>query len=575
MSGEDESDGRVLGVILSGSTTRRAEAQILRGAESRIREGMLVGIEAWRGERLVLARVEAVRIESDVQRLGGVWDAVRAENPDVLEQLASLETPIVVVELEILGFAGERGLPPIPRPPYPGDKVVELRGVDGLFGVRRGDAGIVWYGSLFGYSDAPIPLDVEAITMHIGVFGETGSGKSYGVGYLLELLSRIPLGGGEEAALPALVIDANADYVDYHEAFLERGAAAGYERVYRFVTPRSRLASRPYTKPLVISLDGFTPREAAEVVLAYKTGGRDMNEMQVSALDRVLSELVEEGYGLTELLTERIGDVYAKLEELSRGREAVIHHQTARAVRAALDKFHREVYKTHGILGGEPTLDENFIDEITAAPSLTIIDFSADGAPGAPLQVKQLIVAYVARLLYSRFTSYKVRGEERYLVFVIEEAQNYAPNLRTYPIGMSVARDYLALLATQGRKFGISLVMVSQRPAFIDPVVLSMINTWVVHRLPPDDVGYVARAAGGLPRDLEARLTSLPRGVALVAGQMNVLGHPVLVKVGSRSVPHRMGSTRIVEHLRRLRRGSRGARGGGEEGGRGGREATR
>ncbi len=279
--------------------------------------------------------------------------------------------------------------------------------------------------------------------------------------------------------------------------------------------------------------------------------------MQVSALDRLLSELVEEGYTLTELLTKRVSDLYTRLEELSRGRDAVIHHQTARAIRSAIEKFHREVYREHGILGDEARLTSSLIDEVTREPSLLILDFSADGAPGLPLQVKQLIVAYVARLLYERFTSYKINGEERYMVFVIEEAQNYAPNTRSYPIGISIARDYLALIATQGRKFGISLLLVSQRPAFIDPVILSMTNTWFIHRVAPDDVEYIRRAVGGLPAALEKRLTSLPRGVAVVAGQMNLLGHPVLVKVGRRSVPHRMGMTRIVESLRRVARGAR------------------
>ncbi len=550
MSGVCESNGRVIGSVLTGATTRRVLFQVAEDAEEYVREGMLVAICAWRGRRMLVARVDSIRVESDIGQPGSLWDSLRASSPQSLLEVEKLAPPTIIAEASILGVAG-RGLNPPPRPPLPNDLVVELPGDPrSVFGVRRDEPGVIWYGSILGYEELPLPLDIEAVTMHIGVFGETGSGKSYGVGYLFELLSRIPLGNGIYGSLPVIVIDANGDYLDYYETYVESGKAAGFKRVYRLVTPRSRHRSRAYTKSLVISLDEFTPREVAEIIISYKTGGREMNELQVAALDRALSELVEEGYSVTELLTTSIGLLYERLEALSRGREAVIHHQTVRAVKAALDKFHREVYRQHGVIGEKPELDKRFIDEITSEPSLAIVDFSADGSPGLPLQVKQLIVAYIARLLYEKFTEYKVSGRDRYLVFAIEEAQNYAPNLRNYPVGVSIARDYLALLATQGRKFGIALLLVSQRPAFVDPVVVSMLNTLFIHRLAPDDVAYVSRAVGGLPKSLESRLTTLPRGVALVAGQMNMVGHPVLVKVGKRSVPHRMGSTGIVRHLR-------------------------
>ncbi|AEM38771.1 hypothetical protein Pyrfu_0902 [Pyrolobus fumarii 1A] len=559
MREKSETTSRVLGVVLSGATTKQAIAQLTEHGEKIVNEGMLVGIQLWGSERLAIARVEKLRIESDIFKPGDAWSELRRESLDALTMLESVSSPYVTAVLNIIGLAGEPGLPPLPRPPKPGDKVVELpRDPSLLFGIDENRPGVIWYGDIYGYQGLPVPLDVENITMHVGVFGETGSGKSYGVGYLLELLSQIPLGNGKTAALPMIVIDANGDYLDYHHVFVTRGSLGALHKVIRFVTPRSRLRSTPFTREIKISLDFFTPREAAEIIMMYKTGGLDINEMQVSALDRVISELTEEGYTITELLTNEINLVYERLEELSRGRDAPIHHQTARAIRSALDKFYREVYKQHGILSTEPTFTGELIDDITRNPSMLIVDFSADGAPGVPLQVKQLIVAYIARLLYEKFTRYKVDGDERYLLLIIEEAQNYAPNLRNYPIGMSIARDYLALIATQGRKFGISLLLVSQRPAFVDPVVLSMTNTWIIHRVAPDDVHYIARAVGGLPEDLEKRLTSLPRGVAVIAGQMNMIGHPVLVRVGKRKVSHRMGMTRVVETLRRLYSGRNG-----------------
>ncbi len=549
----------VVGLVLSGSTTSRIRFQLTVEGEKRVREGVLVVAGGERSEP-VLARVEVLRPVSMLYEEGDEWSAARrmGRRPEgLLGEVAGY----VVAEASVLG-APQRGggLGEPGAPPWPGEPVRllgpgELRS---MLGLGEEEPGVVWFGRLLGYEGLGAPLSVENITMHVGVFGETGSGKSYAVGGLLELLSRIPLGGGLRGALPVMVVDANGDYLDYHEEFARGGRVGEYRGVLRLVFPRSRARHRPYTRPLTISLDGFTAREIAEFIAAYRSGGVEVNELQVSLLERALREL-EGVYGFTELLTERMTELMETVDSLSRGPGAPFHPQTGRAVRSALEKIRADLVETYGLLSRRPSLDERLVDEATGGPMMVILDFSAEGAPGVPLPLRQLVLAYLARLLYKKFTDYKSRGVERYMALVIEEAQNYAPNPRTYPVAWSLARDYLALIATQGRKFGLSLVLVSQRPSFIDPVVLSMLNTFIVFRSAPDDVSYIARAAGGLPQGLRERLTRLPRGVALLMGQMSLLGHPVLVRAPGRSVGHRMGRTRLVEALRRLAHGEEGA----------------
>ncbi|ABM81361.1 ATP-binding protein [Hyperthermus butylicus] len=543
----------LVGFVLSGSTSDEAKIQLTEAGEERLREGQLVIIESNRGSELLLARIERIVPVNEFFVEGDPWSEARRRGllPPLAEEVARRYT---LAEAAILGKAGRRGLEEPDRPPKPGDRVRMLGSgeLEKLLGVERDAPGVVWYGELLGYEGLGLPLDIENITMHVGVFGETGSGKSYGVGYMLELLSRIPLGDGRYGALPAVVVDANGDYLDYHEAFASGHRLGEYHAVYRLVFPRSPARFEPYTRTVTIDLDVFTARELAEFIVTYKSGGVDVNELQVAALERVLRELGEEYQSYTEIFTRRVSELYELLSELSTGRGAPIHPQTARAVRSAVDKFVGDIVEGYGVISRKPSIDKGFIDELTAQPSLAIIDFSAEGAPGIPLPVRQLVVAYLARLLYKVFTEYKVRGEERYLALVIEEAQNYAPNPRTYPVAWSLARDYLALIATQGRKFGLCLVLVSQRPAFVDPVVLSMVNTWIIYRLAVEDIPYVSKLSGGLPRSLERRLTRLPRGIAVVTGQMNMLGFPALVRTGRRRVSHAMGRTRLVESLRRV-----------------------
>ena len=544
---------KVIGYVLSGSTTSVLKIQLNGEGERVAREGMIVAARDPEGF-LVLARLDSIKPFDAVYAEGSGWSEL-IKHGSVPQGLSTVH---VVAEATVLGSStalGE-GLSEPPRPPWPGSEVtlVSRSELEALLGFSRDRPGVVWFGRLLGYEDAVgVPLNVENLTMHLGVFGETGSGKSYGVGYLIELLSRIPLGGGEYGAFPAIVVDANGDYLDYHDGY-SRGEAIGeYSEVVRLVFPRSNARYLSYTREVSISLDFFTARELSEFTIAYRSGGFEINELQVSLLERALKEF-EGIYGFTELISSRLGELYETIDGLTKGPGAVFHHQTGRAVKSALEKLHRDLVIEHQLLSQSPRLDERFIDTITRNPSLVIVDFSAEGAPGVALPLKQLIIAYIARLLYKEFTRFKVTGDERYIALVLEEAQNYVPNPRNYPVAWSIARDYLSLIATQGRKFGICLVLVSQRPSFIDPVVVSMLNTFMIYRSPPDDVAFISKAVGGLPPQLREKLTRLPRGTLLIAGQMNMLGFPVMALAGERRVSHRMGKTRVVEALRRAKK---------------------
>ncbi len=523
-----------IGTVLSGSTTRRIVFEVFDEFYNAVHEGMLV--LAGDCSRGLLARIDIIRRESLFYRVGDVWHEARRSGIDLPRDIGSY----AYAEASVVGGIGGN------YTPTPGDPVVSLDEckLESIYGVSRGHPGVIWYGSLLGYDGIPLALDVEALTMHLGVFGETGSGKSYGFGYLIELLSEVETGNGK-AALPLIVVDANGDYIDYWY----RRRLGCYERITRFVLPVSPLKYSVDVTTLTIDLNLFTARELAELVISYKTGG-ELPEMQVASLERVLMEAMAEGYTATELFTKAYRRLINLLEDLSSGKGAPIHHQTAKAIKSALEKFRHDVVLSYKLVSTSPSLSRDFIDMMVKEPSFAIIDFSAEGSPGATLPLKQLIVAYLLRLLYNTFTSYKTSGREAYLLLAIEEAQNYAPNPRVYPVGSSVARDLLALIATQGRKFGICLTVISQRPAFVDPIVVSMLNTMILHRLSPDDVAFVSKLLGGLPSELERMLVSLPRGYALVVGQANMLRAPVIVKVGKRRVEHRMGSTRMLEYLR-------------------------
>ncbi len=545
----------LVGYVLGESSTRNIRFVLTRDGEDLLVEGILVIVDSAKSRTRFLVRVDSIVPFSDLYSEDSPFILAKKENIP-LDFSHEIDRAYMVAEATVLGCL-RNGLREARRPPAPGDPVYLFdpqKDLHAIYGADIGDPGIIWLYSVLGYHNFPLALDVENLTMHMGIFGVTGSGKSYSTGVLIEKLSRIPAetknGEKIEVALPVIVIDANADYVDYHLEYNASGKLGAFYEVHRFVFPHSPVRTAMNTRIIKINLNEFTTRELAELIMAYKTGGiGDLPELQVSGLDRALQEVINEGYDdLSDLFVNNINVLYNKITELSSGKDAVIHPATARAIRSAIDKFYNDVVVNMKLISKKPTIDSAYIDDIVNKPKLVIIDFSPEGAPGISLPIKQLIVGYLTRILYKKFTEYKIQMKEKYLLLIIEEAQNYLPS-RSYPVSASVARSYLSLIATQGRKFGIILGLVSQRPSFVDPIVVSMINTFFIFRIGPEDVNYVMKLSGGLPESLRKRITRLARGTAIVLGQMNMMKQPVIIEFEKRSVPHRMGTTNLIGSL--------------------------
>jgi DNA helicase HerA-like ATPase len=542
-----------IGLVLSGSTSRKAIAQLYEDYEGKVHEGELCFIHLSGHKINLLCRINKIIPFSEFFEEGDAWSEARRKMAQIPSEISR---KYYTLELEILGEIGGGHLSEVTIPPAPGDEVFRIENEKEILEVIKPESeeGVfIEFGRLFGYKEIPFFLNIDAIPMHLSILGVTGSGKSYTVGYLIEQLSEINI-KGIKTALTTIIIDANGDYIDYYEAHhIKHQKIGNYTNVIRFVFNNSLAKFKKGVQPISLDLDVFEPREIAELIVTYYTGGY-LNELQVAGLEMALRRLKEDGYSMAPIFLEDRTFKGKLLIELEREKEEkLIHDQTLDAIKRALNKFRSDAVDTYGLIAykGEVKFGPDLIDSVTSPknPALIIVDFSADGAPGASLQLKQLIVAYITKLLLKKFTEYKMRGSDKILLLVIEEAQNYCPNLETYPIGYSLARNNLAQIATQGRKFGLSLCLVSQRPSFVDQIVLSMVNTFIIHRISAGDVPFVKRVAGGLPEVIEDKLTSLATGRAIITGQMNKLGFPVIVDIPERKIKPTIGKISVSKIL--------------------------
>lgn len=553
-----------VGVVLSDSTTLSCKMQIFEERErGNLREGMFLIIQTLKN-RTVLARLASIIPKNSFYEVGDAWTEARRKKlsiPDEVSRKYEIGTLDLLFEINLTTHYKSD----LRIPPHPGDKVFLINPeehIKSIFGVDKNSSGIVWYGSLYGYDKVKVPLSVENLPMHLAIFGVTGSGKSFDTGVLLEKLTNIYYDETYRLAYPTLIVDANGDYLDYIDYFYKNKKLGALSWLKRFVIPRIRRniiqqsgLNENLIDNLAVDLDLIPFRKLAEMVIVYYKGSLSGADLQVNGLERLLEKEKEKYHKISEIFTSR-----EKLEEfksaLSVAEQKVIHSSTKGAVSRALDKFFSIEEQFKLFSSNSELKDINFIDRLTNLGGMIILDLSANGCPGVPLEVKQLIVAYIASLLFKRFSEFKAdfNTSQKFLNFVVEEAQNFCPS-NSYPVGTSLAKDIFSLIATQGRKFGLSLTLITQRPSFVDRIVLSMCNSFMIHRISPEDVRFVKMVTGGLPDSLSRKLTLLPKGEFILTGQMNLLQSPLYMKIYKKEklVDHIMGETKVMESLYRNR----------------------
>ena len=162
----------------------------------------------------------------------------------------------------------------------------------------------------------------------------------------------------------------------------------------------------------------------------------------------------------------------------------------------------RYQFMFNGMLVGD-TMAE-FIGRVFRMPSngkpISIIDVS-----GVPSDITSAVVAVLSRLVFD-FAIWGREEKTRPILLVCEEAHRYVPNEKNAD-GSSVGR-ILSRIAKEGRKYGISLGLITQRPSDLAEGVLSQCGTIISMRLNNDRDQAFVRAA--MPEGARGFLDSIP-----------------------------------------------------------------
>lgn len=402
-----------------------------------------------------------------------------------------------------------------PRTGWP----VYLAGADELKAIlstkQPGDIGAAHIGSLLSreLDTVPVVVDVQAFTStHLAVIASTGAGKSYLAGVLLEEL----LKPYNRAAV--LIVDPHGEYSTLGEiANLQEFTDRNYRARAHIFQPgdvkirRGALTTGDlrYLLPnLSDRMEYLLRRAYNDVQRRATTDKHDPERWTLAELTirlRELGELPDEGDKPDNRYKETAEAIIWRLESVLN--QSVIFDDFEHLQLAELLKP-----------GQCSVLQLNEVDE---------------------RQQQVMVATLLRRLFRARMATKKNQvgsGDELYLpypVFVLlEEAHHFAP-----AGGDAVSTGILKQILGEGRKFGIGVGLISQRPGKLDADVLSQCNTQFLLRIVnPVDQARVAESVETIGRDLLSELPALTKGQVIIAGQ--AVNTPILCRVRTRHTTH-------------------------------------
>ncbi|MBS3069861.1 ATP-binding protein [Candidatus Micrarchaeota archaeon] len=312
---------------------------------------------------------------------------------------------------------------------------------------------------------------------HLAILAMSGSGKSYLASVLIEELMERKK---EKGRMGIVIVDSHGEYTGFRNSQYGRNVSV-------VDCKKMRIPLRKIAPALLFS---WIP---------------DASSQQKRELEKIMMELKKEseqshaGYGLSELV-EKI-NASENLDKKSK---------------PALLGWVGEI-RSLRLVGKE---EYPKISELVKPANACVLDLS--GIDGE--KKKQVIVSYVARKLLS------LRKKEKIAPFVLmlEEAHNYAPEKMTRRVAL--AKGAIETIAREGRKFGASLCLISQRPVHLSVTALSQCNTNIILRVTnPNDVKRIGESCEGIDDAMLASITTLRVGEAMLVGE--AVGSPVFIKV--------------------------------------------
>jgi hypothetical protein len=371
----------------------------------------------------------------------------------------------------------------VTRYPIPGSQVLAVA-TDDLRAIfaASGEAHIE-VGTVYPTDDIRGALYVDPmLSKHFAILGSTGTGKSTSVALILHRISQLSPEGH------IVMIDPHGEY---SAAFKGCGEIFNVDNLQ---LPYWLMNFEEHCEVFLTTQGADRQRDAdilAKCLLAARTKGKDVSQLGKVTVDSPIP------YLLTDLNTILVNEM-GKLERAG----DTLPFQRLKTKLDELRADPRYTFMFSGMLVSDSM--GSFIARLFRMPSqgrpISIVDVS-----GVPSEITSVVVSVLARMVFD-YALWSRTEAQRPLLLVCEEAHRYVP--KDENSGQQAVRKILERIAKEGRKYGVSLGLITQRPSDLAEGVLSQCGTIISMRLNNDRDQACVRAA--MPEGARGFLDAIP-----------------------------------------------------------------
>ena len=394
------------------------------------------------------------------------------------------EWEFTIAEVKLSGFIlpdekGKYRANRIALPPSPGYKVVEVDEKI-LFDFLGFDKNGLELGQLESHS---IPAKINLTRLlhkHLAILAMSGAGKSYLTSVLLEeLLER----DSEKGRLAIVLVDVHGEYVGFKRSKYSKNVKVIKGENIRI--PMDKFSEYFFAIfPNLSQPQRYVAHRLFKYINEQKTKGK------IVSIKELIENLEDILASISTSYKSSIPPIKRNLIELDR--------QTMFSATEAIPDFTEDIKQGNLLI-----LDLN-----------GVIDQSK----------RNLIVQYVSKELFKRRRENSIPPS----LLILEEAHNFAPNDERKE--KVLARSILDTIAREGRKFGLALCVITQRPVGLSSTLLSQCNTHIILRVTnPNDQKHISDSAEGIDSRTLSSITSLKTGQGIIVG--SAVNSPVFLKV--------------------------------------------
>jgi hypothetical protein len=372
----------------------------------------------------------------------------------------------------------------VTRYPIPGSEVLPVSTDDLRAVFAASDEPHVEIGTVYPTEDIRGALYVDPmLSKHFAILGSTGTGKSTSVALILHRISQLSPEGH------IVMIDPHGEY---SAAFKNCGEIFNVDNLQ---LPYWLMNFEEHCEVLLTTQGAERQRDAdilAKCLLGARTKGKDVSQYGKVTVDSPIPYLLAD---LNTIVVNEMG-------KLDRAGDTLPFQR----LKTKLDELRTDPRYTF-MFSGMLVTDSmpGLLAKMFRLPSLgrpiSIVDVS-----GVPSEITSVVVSVLARMVFD-YAIWSRTEAQRPLLLVCEEAHRYVPKDEHSETGQAV-RKILERIAKEGRKYGVSLGLITQRPSDLAEGVLSQCGTIISMRLNNDRDQACVRAA--MPEGARGFLDAIP-----------------------------------------------------------------